>query len=151
VQRADRKRWALVTGCLEPGEQPAAGAVREVVEETGVLARAERIVSVSALPLAVCANGDQVHWLDIAFRCHAISGRAGVNDDESIDVRWFPLNGLPDLPQRLPRHVVVRPCAAGGGAGCVGRTLQCANQPILIAGDLLPVRLSRSRGVKGSQ
>ncbi len=33
----------------------------------------------------------------------------------------------------------------------VGRTLQYANQPILIDGDPLPVRLSRSRTVKGSR
>ena len=52
VRRADNDRWALVTGCLEPGEQPAAGALREVEEETGVLVETERIVSVAALPLA---------------------------------------------------------------------------------------------------
>ncbi len=100
VQRADNQRWALVTGCLEPGEQPAAGAVREIEEETGVLASAERIVRVSALPAAVCANGDQVYWLDVTFRCHAVSGQAQVNDDESVDVGWFSLSSLPDLPGR---------------------------------------------------
>src|SRR5215472_15455178 len=100
VRRADNDRWALVTGCLEPGEQPAAGAAREVAEETGVVAVAERIVSVSALPLAVCANGDQVHWLDVAFACRAVSGEARVNDDECIDVRWCGLDQLPELPRR---------------------------------------------------
>ncbi len=102
VRRADNDRWALVTGCLEPGEQPAAGALREVEEETAVLALAERIVSVSALPLAVCPNGDQVNWLDVTFRCRAVGGEARVNDDESVDVRWFELS---DLPPSLPdRH-----------------------------------------------
>ncbi|MGH3305126.1 MAG: NUDIX domain-containing protein [Streptosporangiaceae bacterium] len=37
VRRADNQLWTLVTGCLEPGEQPAAGAVREVAEETAVI------------------------------------------------------------------------------------------------------------------
>jgi ADP-ribose pyrophosphatase YjhB (NUDIX family) len=102
VRRADNDRWALVTGCLEPGEQPAAGARREVEEETGVLVTAERIVSVSALPLAVCPNGDQVYWLDVTFRCRAVGGEARVNDDESVDVGWFELT---DLPPSLPdRH-----------------------------------------------
>jgi ADP-ribose pyrophosphatase YjhB (NUDIX family) len=54
VRRADDGSCALVTGCLEPGEQPAAGAVREIAEETGILATAERIISVSALPLMAC-------------------------------------------------------------------------------------------------
>jgi 8-oxo-dGTP pyrophosphatase MutT (NUDIX family) len=102
VQRADSGRWALVTGCLEPGEQPAVGVVREVEEETGVLAAAERLVSVAALPLTACANGDLVHWLDVTFRCRALDGEARVNDDESIDVGWFSLDDLPDLP---PRHL----------------------------------------------
>jgi ADP-ribose pyrophosphatase YjhB (NUDIX family) len=102
VQRADNGRWALVTGVLEPGEQPAAGAQREVDEETGVRVVTELIVSIRALPLAVCANGDQVHWLDVTFRCRAVGGAARVNDDESVDVRWFSLD---DLPSSLPdRH-----------------------------------------------
>jgi ADP-ribose pyrophosphatase YjhB (NUDIX family) len=100
VRRADDGSWALVTGCLEPGEQPAAGAVREIAEETGVVAVAERIVSVSALPLMACPNGDQVHWLDVAFRCRSQSGEAWVNDDESIDVGWFALDELPDIQAR---------------------------------------------------
>jgi ADP-ribose pyrophosphatase YjhB (NUDIX family) len=100
VQRADSGRWALVTGCLEPGEQPAVGALREVEEETGVLAAVERLVSVAALPLAACANGDLVHWLDMTFRCRALGGDARVNDDESIAVGWFGLDELPELPSR---------------------------------------------------
>ena len=34
-RRADNGRWTLITGILEPGEQPAVGVVREVLEETG--------------------------------------------------------------------------------------------------------------------
>jgi len=102
VQRADNGRWALVTGCLEPGEQPAAGAAREVEEETGVLVAAERIISVSALPLTACPNGDEVYWLDVTFRCRVVGGEARVNDDESVDVGWYQLG---DLPPSLPdRH-----------------------------------------------
>jgi ADP-ribose pyrophosphatase YjhB (NUDIX family) len=102
VRRADNGRWALVTGCLEPGEQPAAGAAREVEEETSVLVAAERIVSVSALPLTACPNGDEVYWLDVTFRCRVVGGEARVNDDESVDVGWYPLG---DLPPSLPdRH-----------------------------------------------
>lgn len=100
VRRADNGAWALVTGVLEPGEQPAAGAVREIEEETGVTATAERILSVCALPLMRCANGDQVHWLDVALRCRALRGEARVNDDESIDVGWFGRESMPALPER---------------------------------------------------
>src|SRR5688572_26821072 len=89
VRRADNGRWSLVSGCLEPGEQPAVGAVREVHEETAVTAVVERLVSVDAMPLTVCPNGDQVYWLDLTFRCRAVGGQARVNDDESVEVGWF--------------------------------------------------------------
>jgi len=100
VQREDTRRWALVTGCLEPGEQPADGAVREIAEETGVDVAVERLLGVSALPLMVCPNGDQVHWLEVAYRCRSTGGHARVNDDESVDVRWFSVGELPELPDR---------------------------------------------------
>jgi ADP-ribose pyrophosphatase YjhB (NUDIX family) len=101
VRRADNDLWTLVTGVLEPGEQPAAGVLREVAEETAVVAFAEQILSVSALPLTVYGNGDRVHWLDVTFRCRAVGGAARVNDDESVDVGWFRLDELPaSLPNR---------------------------------------------------
>jgi 8-oxo-dGTP pyrophosphatase MutT (NUDIX family) len=105
VQRADNARWTLVTGCLDPGEQPAAGLVREVAEETAVQVRVERLLSVTALPLMTFPNGDQTYWTDIAFRCRPTGGQARVNDDESIDVGWFGLNALPDIPGRHVRAI----------------------------------------------
>jgi ADP-ribose pyrophosphatase YjhB (NUDIX family) len=101
VRRTDNDLWTLVTGCLDPGEQPAVGAVREVVEETAVIAVAERLLSVSAIPLTVYGNGDQARYLDVTFRCRAVSDAARVNDDESVDVGWFRLDELPaSLPDR---------------------------------------------------
>jgi 8-oxo-dGTP pyrophosphatase MutT (NUDIX family) len=102
VRRADNGQWTLVTGCLDPGEQPAVGAAREVAEETAVRVRVDRLLRVEALPLKTLPNGDQVHWVDVSFRCHPIGGQARVNDDESVDVGWF---GLDDLPELAPRHL----------------------------------------------
>lgn len=36
TRRADNGQWAVVSGVLEPGEEPSAAAVREAKEETGV-------------------------------------------------------------------------------------------------------------------
>ena len=100
VRRADDGRWTLVTGCLEPGEQPAEGMLREIEEETAVRAVAEQLIRVETLPVSLYSNGDRARFLDVAFRCRAVSGEARVNDDESVDVGWFELDDLPDIPDR---------------------------------------------------
>ncbi|MEV3988424.1 NUDIX domain-containing protein [Streptomyces sp. NPDC049837] len=97
VRRADNGRWSLVGGIPEPGEQPAVSAVREVHEETAVECVAERVVLVETLPTVTYDNGDQCQYVDICFRCRAVGGEARVNDDESLEVGWFPLDALPPL------------------------------------------------------
>ncbi|PXX61635.1 ADP-ribose pyrophosphatase YjhB (NUDIX family) [Nocardia tenerifensis] len=103
-RRADTGRWAIVAGMPEPGEQPAACAVREVFEETAVHCVAERIALVRAMPAHTYPNGDICQFMDITFRCKAIGGTARVNDDESLEVAWFDVSALPELPE----HALVR-------------------------------------------
>jgi 8-oxo-dGTP pyrophosphatase MutT (NUDIX family) len=100
VRRADDGRWTLPAGILEPGEEPALGILREIEEETGVEAEIDRLVSIEAIPPSAYPNGDQVQYLDLCFRCHPIRGEARVNDDESLEVAWYPLDALPVLPPR---------------------------------------------------
>ena len=105
VRRADNGRWSLVAGILEPGEQPAVGLVREIQEETAVEAEVERLLSIEALPPAGYPNGDQVQFLDLCFRCRPLRGEPRVNDDESLEVRWWPLSDLPGLSEREKTYI----------------------------------------------
>jgi 8-oxo-dGTP pyrophosphatase MutT (NUDIX family) len=99
-KRADTGRWTIIGGIPEPGEQPAAAAVREVEEETAVECVAERVVLVQALPDPVTyPSGDICQFMDITFRCRAVGGEARVNDEESLDVGWFSLDALPSLEE----------------------------------------------------
>jgi 8-oxo-dGTP pyrophosphatase MutT (NUDIX family) len=102
AQRADNRQWALVSGILDPGEQPARGLVREIFEETGVIAEAERVVSVGAVGPFTYPNGDVCEFLDVVFRCRYVSGTARINDDESLAVGWFTMDELPEL---MPGHL----------------------------------------------
>ncbi|QTG79392.1 NUDIX hydrolase [Arthrobacter crystallopoietes] len=97
-RRADNGIWTLITGILEPGEQPAVGIVREVFEETGVVAEVEHLAEVFAGGPMEFVNGDQAQFLTLNFRCRYVSGEARVNDDESSEVGWFALDDLPELP-----------------------------------------------------
>ncbi|BBC30140.1 Hydrolase, NUDIX family [Streptomyces graminofaciens] len=96
-RRSDTGKWSLIGGIPEPGEQPAACAVREVFEETAVKCVPERIVLVQALDQVRYDNEDVCQYMDTTFRCRAVGGEARVNDDESLDVGWYALDALPDL------------------------------------------------------
>ena len=76
-QRADNGQWGLITGILEPGEEPAAGMLREVLEETGVVAAAERLVSVDAVGPTTYPNGDVCHFLTLDSGAAMSPGRRG--------------------------------------------------------------------------
>ncbi|WP_434587671.1 NUDIX hydrolase [Streptomyces sp. A5-4] len=96
-RRSDTGKWSIVGGIPEPGEEPAATAVREVYEETAVVCEPERVVLVQALKPAEYSNGDRCQYMDITFRCRAVGGEARVNDDESLEVGWFSVDALPEL------------------------------------------------------
>ncbi|CAM3164807.1 NADH pyrophosphatase [Arthrobacter ulcerisalmonis] len=102
AQRSDNGQWALVSGILEPGEEPARGLVREIFEETAVVAEAMHVVSVGTVGPFSYPNGDVCEFLDIVFRCRYVSGTARVNDDESLAVGWF---GPAELPELMPGHL----------------------------------------------
>ncbi|RRQ76563.1 NUDIX hydrolase [Streptomyces griseofuscus] len=96
-RRTDTRKWSVIGGIPEPGEQPADCAVREVFEETAVRCLPERVVLVQALQPVTYGNGDVCQYMDITFRCRAVGGEARVNDDESLDVGWFAVDALPAL------------------------------------------------------
>jgi 8-oxo-dGTP pyrophosphatase MutT (NUDIX family) len=99
VRRADTGEWAPVTGIVDPGEEPGVAARREVLEETGVEATVDRLAWVQVLPTVTHVNGDVSTYLDHTFACTYVGGDAHVGDDESVEVGWRPLAGLPPMRQ----------------------------------------------------
>lgn len=108
-RRADTGEWAMVYGIIDPGEQPADAAVREVKEETGVDVVVTDLVSVnSEQRILTYANGDHAQYMDHSFLCALKSGGNAepfVGDDESLNVGWFALN---ELPSPLARSTAER-------------------------------------------
>jgi len=95
ARRADTGQWALVSGILDPGEQPAVGLAREITEETGIRAEVLAVTSIHAGSPVHYPNGDVAQYLDLTFWCRYVAGTAHVADDESLAVGWFPLDALP--------------------------------------------------------
>ncbi|MEU1423165.1 NUDIX domain-containing protein [Kitasatospora sp. NPDC005751] len=114
IQRADDGRWALPGGILDPGEQPADGAARECLEETGVVVVPEVLAGVDVSPEVRYPNGDVTQYLVLVFRCRPVGGEARVDDDESLAVGWFALDALP--PMIEAEHRALRQAREGRGA-----------------------------------
>jgi ADP-ribose pyrophosphatase YjhB (NUDIX family) len=105
VKRRDNGEWTPVTGIVDPGEEPAVTAVREAMEETGVEIRVDRLVSTGVGDEVTYGNGDRAVYLDIAFACTWLSGEAYVADDESVEVRWWPVDGLPAMADEMEQRI----------------------------------------------
>ncbi|MDL9947912.1 NUDIX domain-containing protein [Gordonia sp. ABSL11-1] len=95
THRADTREWAVVSGVLEPGEEPARAIVREIAEETGIRAEIVRLTSVDVTPMVHYPNGDQTRYLDVCFLARHLDGEPHPADDENTAVEWFHLDDLP--------------------------------------------------------
>ncbi|MDB5323641.1 MAG: MutT/NUDIX family protein [Phycisphaerales bacterium] len=100
-------RWYTIGGAIDPGEEPADAAVREVFEETGLRVRPVRIVGVYTDPLVTYPNGDRVCYVSTCFQCEIIGGSLTPQDDESLELRYFPPSALPELPA-THRHRILQ-------------------------------------------
>jgi 8-oxo-dGTP pyrophosphatase MutT (NUDIX family) len=98
-RRSDNGQWGLLSGHMEPGEEPAVAVIREVLEEAGIQVLPEQITGVYSGPdyLRREANGNETLFMNITFRCRPLSGEARVNDDESLEMRYFPSDQLPEM------------------------------------------------------
>jgi 8-oxo-dGTP diphosphatase len=99
-------RWGFPGGVLEIGETVAEGAMRELLEETGVVA--EAIGPLTAIDTIDRDDQGRVrfHYTLIAVRGIWLSGE-GVAGDDADEVAWLSraeivAGGLPTAPALLP-------------------------------------------------
>ena len=109
-RRSDNGALTPVTGIVDPGEEPADAAVREALEEAGVVIRATRLASVHQVPRVTYENGDQADYLDLTFRCDWISGEPYPVDGEMSSIAWYPV--APSTMERLDDDMRRRVAAA---------------------------------------
>jgi 8-oxo-dGTP pyrophosphatase MutT (NUDIX family) len=105
VQRSDNHAWTPVTGVVEPGENPADCAIRELLEEAGIGAIPRRLAWVHVTRPIVHANGDHAQYLDHVFRMDWTGGEPFAADEESLGARWFDLRDMPRMSADISRRI----------------------------------------------
>lgn len=91
--------WALPKGLVRPGEDPAATALREVREETGV--DGEIVEKLGDVRYVYTWAGDRVFKIVSFFLVRSARGRLGdlppATAFEVAETRWLPLADAPRL------------------------------------------------------
>ena len=96
---AKARRWFQLGGHCEAGDATLAGAAeREAVEESGLTGlRVDPVpVQLSEHAVPFCDPRGGVRHLDVRFLAVAPEGADPAVSEESLDVRWWPVDALPD-------------------------------------------------------
>jgi 8-oxo-dGTP pyrophosphatase MutT (NUDIX family) len=127
---AKAQEWFQFGGHCEPGDATLAGAaLREATEESGLAGLSLDPVPVQLSEHAVpfCGPDGDVHHLDVRFVAVAPDGAGHAVSDESLDVRWWPADDLPN-PELEPLAALARLRQSTSPGG--GSRLAAADQPI---------------------
>lgn len=112
--------WGTVGGAVDPGESPAAAAVREAREEIGVGIRLVRLLTVLGGPDYEIRypNGDRVAYVPAVYEAEIIDGTPSPSDGELSELAWFTPAELQTL--RLSRFTRALLTATGHLRSAVG-------------------------------
>ena len=100
--------WCFPGGLMELGESTEDTARREVWEETALRLGELELLGVYSGPDSLCraANGDEWYVVNTAYCCGDFSGELRVNDAESVTLRWFAPEEMPEGLVKTHRKIL---------------------------------------------
>lgn len=113
--RDDQPMWSMPGGPPDFGESFSTCITRETKEETGLNIEIVRLIGVYSDPefwIFSYPDGNRAHAFAAAFECTVLSGELRPNMTDSLEVKWFPVDDLPD--NVMPMHPkVIADCIKG--------------------------------------
>jgi len=91
TKRDDFEVWCLPGGGVEDGESMAEAAIRETKEEAGIDVELTRLVGVYS---RIGGMWNDVHA--VLFAAKPVGGALKIQPGETIEVRYFPFEEIPD-------------------------------------------------------
>lgn len=105
--RSDYKQWGFPGGGLEIGESLEETARRELEEETGLILDSLKLIDVVSgeETYREYPNGDKVYDITAIYEVTEYHGDIKINDDESLDFKWFSLENAPEeMPEFMRKY-----------------------------------------------
>jgi ADP-ribose pyrophosphatase YjhB (NUDIX family) len=93
IQRSDSGVWLYPTGWADVGYSPAEVAVKEVLEETGIVCVPQRLIAVLD---SLRAGFSRIPLYSLVFLCTAVGGELKPHPQECRDVGWFAEDAMPE-------------------------------------------------------
>lgn len=108
---------ALPGGFKELGESLEEAARRELLEETGLVARRLRFLALCSGPqfAHTYPNGDRIDQVAALYQALEVDGDPRAGEQESLGVRYFPVDALPSPMEPVSERLLARALETFGG------------------------------------
>lgn len=98
VHNADVDSWSMPGGAVEDNETLEQAAIREVMEETGLVVEINDVVAINECIF----NKKNEHAIFITFRANIVGGEISISDyDEISTIKWVD---IPTANKLMPYH-----------------------------------------------
>ena len=129
--RRDSRKWGLPGGLKELGESMEEAARRELLEETGLLAKRVRLLALCSGPefAHTYPNGDRIDQVAALYQALEVEGDPRAGEQESLEVRYFAVDRLPSPIEPLSERLLALALETFSGDGAESQGAGIAHRP----------------------